>query len=90
MATRVYVPPRRLASGESVDAYAVRLDLLDVLASTRRWAEREADLAGLLRLALSLGRAGRDLRAWLRQPPADEAARAADLAAFQARLRRRY
>jgi nicotinate-nucleotide adenylyltransferase len=88
-ATRVYAPPRRLRSGEEVDAYAVRLALLDALARTRAWAESSADLAGLLRLALSPGRAGRAFRAWLRQPPADAAARAADLAAFQAHLRGR-
>jgi hypothetical protein len=88
-ATRVYASPRRLATGEEVDAYAVRLALLATLARTRAWAEREADLPGLLRLALSLGRAGRALRAWLHQPPDDEAQRAADLAAFQRRVRRR-
>jgi nicotinamide-nucleotide adenylyltransferase len=88
-ATRVYAPPRRLRSGEEVDAYAVRLALLDALARTRAWAESSADLAGLLRLALSPGRAGRAFRAWLRQPPAGAAARAADLAAFQACLHRR-
>ena len=88
-ATRVYAPSRRLATGEEVDAYAVRLALLAALARTRACAEREADLPGLLRLALSLGRAGRAFRAWLRHPPDDEAQRAADLAAFQTGVRRR-
>lgn len=86
-ATRVYAPPRRLADGEAVDAYAVRLALLRTLAATRAWAERQADLAGLLRLALSLGRRGRAFRAWLADPPAAAPRRAADLAAFQAGLR---
>jgi nicotinic acid mononucleotide adenylyltransferase len=85
--TRVYAPPRRLATGETVDDYAARQALLRVLASTRAWAERAADLPGLLRLARALGRAGRAFRAWLAAPPADPAARAADLIAFQARLR---
>jgi nicotinic acid mononucleotide adenylyltransferase len=84
-ATHVYAPPRRLASGEVIDAYGLRLALLAVVAETRPWADQVADLPCLLRLARAPSAAGRSLRAWLRQPPTDPAERVADLAAFQAR-----
>jgi nicotinic acid mononucleotide adenylyltransferase len=83
-ATHVYAPPRRLSDGELIDDYALRLRLLAVLAATRPWAERSADLPRLLRRAWQAGRRGRALRAWLTAPPTDGAARAAALAAFQA------
>jgi hypothetical protein len=86
-ATHAYGPPRRLTSGEEFDGYGLRLALLAALAATRPWAETAADLSALLRLAGSASRAGRDLRAWLRQAPATAEARAADLAAFQTRTR---
>ena len=87
-ATRAYQPARQRASGEATDAYVLRLALLSALAATRAWAETDAGLAALLRLAAAPGRAGREMRAWLADPPDDEAARARDLARFQARASR--
>jgi nicotinic acid mononucleotide adenylyltransferase len=85
-ATGVYTSPRALPDGEQIDDYGLRLQLLDVLARTRAWAERSADLPRLLRLTRQPSRKGRELRAWLVAPPADEVRRAADLASFSGRL----
>ena len=86
-ATDVYAPPRRLHDGEVVDIYGVRLALLRVLAGTRPWADRGADLGRLLRLARRPGRRGREFRTWLASPPTDERTRAVALAAFQSGAR---
>ncbi|MCC6628037.1 MAG: hypothetical protein IT340_11615 [Chloroflexi bacterium] len=83
--TRVYAPPYRLHSGELIDAYALRLALLDVLAHTP--AGDQADLPGLLRLMRAPGRHGRACRTWLAAPPGDPANRARDLAGFQDQVR---
>lgn len=85
LATRVYAPPRHLASGETIDAYALRQTLLRILAETRPWSEQSANLTRLLHLTRAPGRAGQQFRSWLERPPADPLTRAAALADFQGR-----
>lgn len=59
--TRAYSPPLRCGD-EMLDAYAVRLALLEALATIRAWAEQNVDFRQLLHLALSPGEQGRTLR----------------------------
>lgn len=59
--TRAFVPPLR-SDGEVIDAYAVRLQLLESLYTVRSWAEREVDFRALMQLALATGDKGRALR----------------------------
>lgn len=59
--TRAYDPP--LPSGdETLDVYATRLVLLDLLYPVRSWAEQEIDFRHLLHLALTPGEKQRALR----------------------------
>jgi nicotinamide-nucleotide adenylyltransferase len=59
--TRSYHPP--LQSGnETLDAYAVRSHLFELLATARPWAPQEADFRRLLHVALSTSEKGRRLR----------------------------
>ena len=61
--TQVYRPVL-LGKGEeeSLDAYAIRLALMQLLYTVRSWAEREADFQSLTQLALSPSQEGRSLR----------------------------
>jgi nicotinamide-nucleotide adenylyltransferase len=58
---RAYAPPLRIAD-DSVDAYAVRQQLLTALYTVRSWAEHKVDFRRLLTLALSASDQGRALR----------------------------
>lgn len=59
--TRAYHPPTQ--SGEDViDAYALRLHLLELLSTVRAWAVQEADFRRLMRVALSPHEKGKQLR----------------------------
>ena len=80
-ATGLYAQPRRLPSGEEVEAYALRVLLLNALFRARPWAEEEGDFRGLLMLALSDTEEGQKLRDFLRNPPNDSPV--ARLKAFQ-------
>lgn len=68
--TKVYALPKILDNGEEVDAYALRVALLDAFSRARPWAEEQGDFRGLLRLALRETEEGRALRTVLRHPPA--------------------
>ena len=67
--TRAFAPPERRADGEIVDAYAVRLALLDAL--SHRTAPLPAAELPFLRLALADSPAGRAIRAWMADPEGD-------------------
>ncbi|MBI3990222.1 MAG: hypothetical protein HY347_11475 [candidate division NC10 bacterium] len=67
--TKVYALPQILDSGEEVDAYALRVALLDAFARARPWAEEQGDFLELLRLALRETEEGRALRTLLRHLP---------------------
>ncbi len=59
--TRAYHPP--LQSGEDlVDAYALRLRVLELLFTVRSWAVQEADFQQLMHVALSPDEKGQKLR----------------------------
>jgi len=81
-ATGLYAQPRQLPSGEEVEAYALRVLLLNALFRARHWAEKEGDFRGLFMLALSGTEEGQKLRNFLRNPPDDFLV--ARLKAFQA------
>lgn len=68
--TKLYAPPKSLSNGEEINAYALRIALLNAFATARPWAEEQGDFQGLLRMALSETEEGRALRAFLRHPPA--------------------
>lgn len=70
-ATGLYAQPRQLPSGEEVDAYNLRVLLLNALFRARSWAEEEGDFRGLLMLALSDTEEGQKLREFLRSPSDD-------------------
>lgn len=59
--THAYVPPL-WSDNEAIDAYAIRVALLESLYSVRSWAEQEADFRRLLQVALLPGEKGRGLR----------------------------
>ncbi|MCS6926512.1 MAG: hypothetical protein NZ578_11495 [Candidatus Binatia bacterium] len=59
--TRVYHPPIRCGE-ELIDAYALRLHLLELLLTVRSWAIQEADFRRLMQVALSTDDTGRQLR----------------------------
>lgn len=59
--TRAYYPP--LPSGENlIDAYALRLHLLELLFTVRSWAVQQADFRHLMHVALSSHEKGQKLR----------------------------
>lgn len=60
--TQAYRPVLSGKNGESLDAYAIRWALLQLLYTVRAWAEREADFQRLIQLALSPSQEGRSLR----------------------------
>jgi nicotinic acid mononucleotide adenylyltransferase len=80
--TRAYEAPQPLG-GERVDAYDLRRRVFDLLWSSREWAERGADFARLMTVALSDSPAGAALRALAREAAAGEEA-ARRLAELQA------
>lgn len=59
--TRAYRPPIQCGD-ETLDAYAIRLRLFELLATVRSWAVREADFRRLMQVALSPGEKGQRLR----------------------------
>lgn len=59
--TQAYAPPLRDGGG-ALDAYAIRLALLESLYAIRSWAEQEVDFRWLMRLALTPGEKGQALR----------------------------
>jgi nicotinic acid mononucleotide adenylyltransferase len=59
--THAYAPPL-WSDNEAIDAYAIRLALLESLYSVRSWAEQEADFRRLLQVALTPSEKGRALR----------------------------
>jgi len=69
--TRVYRPPQQI-DGEEVDAYSLRVRLFNLLYANRSWAEKEANFARLMEVALSSTEKGCALRALLRNPPAED------------------
>ncbi len=68
--TKLYALPQRLSHGEEINAYALRIALLNAFARARPWAEEQGDFRGLLRRALSETEEGRAFRTLLRHPPA--------------------
>lgn len=72
VATGAYQLPGRLANGEGIDRYALRAALISLLDRERPWSEQQVDFPRLLALAWSDTPAGRQLRALLRHPPADD------------------
>jgi nicotinic acid mononucleotide adenylyltransferase len=68
--TRPYSPPRRLADGEVVDDYGLRIALLDAIAAGR--LDAGVDFAALSYEARSASPQGRRRRAWLAQQTAGE------------------
>jgi len=79
--TPVYRPPQ-LINGKEVDAYNLRVQLFNLLYATRSWAEKEANFACLLEVALSSTDKGSALRALLHQPWGEDLS--ARLSAYQA------
>ena len=69
--TQVYGPPQWI-DGEEVNAYSLRVQLFNLLYANRFWAEKEADFARLMEVALSPTDKGRALRALLRHPPEED------------------
>jgi len=67
--TKLYAPPQSLSNGEEINAYALRIALLNVFARARPWAEERGDFQGLLRMALRETEEGRTLRTLLHHPP---------------------
>ena len=59
--THAYAPPL-WSDNEAIDAYAIRLALLESLYTVRSWAEQEADFRRLMHVALLPGEKGRALR----------------------------
>jgi nicotinate-nucleotide adenylyltransferase len=80
--TGAYRSPGRLPGGEEVDAYGLRLSLLEALHRARPWAERQGAFRSLLDLALEDSASGRALRGFLGQLPVGDLT--LDLQAFQA------
>ena len=58
---QVYHPPRS-QSGEVIDAYGIRLALIELLYSVRSWAEHQVDFRRLLQRALADDPTGHALR----------------------------
>ena len=71
--TGVYADPLNLATGETINRYQVRLDLLDVLARCREWALGAVAFRSLVDLALAPDGPGPALRAITRDCPPDPA-----------------
>lgn len=58
---QVYRPPRS-QSGEVIDAYGIRLALIELLYSVRSWAEHQVDFRRLLQRAVADDPTGHALR----------------------------
>ena len=83
--TGAFAPPARLSDGEVVDAYLLRLALVDAFERAGEWSKAHGDLRRLAMAARRDDALGRELRAWLRSTRTGSPA--ANLAAFQARAR---
>lgn len=86
--TRAYAPPTRLADGEIVEAYGLRVALLSALSRARPWSQSQADFRALLNLALGHTRESHRFRTWLQRVPSDPSSAAATLRSFQHQARR--
>jgi nicotinamide-nucleotide adenylyltransferase len=83
--TGCYLPAQRIASGERIDRYGLRIALIDRALALPEAEQAALDLRRLFHLAISDSDAGQRLRRWLRQP--EETISPRDLLSFQQHAR---
>ncbi len=66
--TGCYLPAQRIASGERIDRYGLRIALIDRALALSEAEQSTLDLRRLFHLAVSDSNTGQQLRRWLREP----------------------